>query len=71
MGGKYIAKIGDLGLCERIKDTLKDPKGTPLIMAPELLNHQQYDHSADLYSYGIMLWEVSCEIGRASCRERV
>ena len=27
-------------------------------MAPEVIRHQQYDHRCDVYSYGLLLWEV-------------
>ena len=27
-------------------------------MAPEVIRHQQYDHKCDVYSYGVLLWEV-------------
>jgi serine/threonine protein kinase len=32
--------------------------GTPLWMAPEVLYGQSYTYSADVYSYGIVLWEI-------------
>lgn len=32
--------------------------GTPAWMAPEVLRGDQYSRSADIYSYGIILWEV-------------
>lgn len=27
-------------------------------MAPEILRSERYDESADVYSYGVVLWEV-------------
>lgn len=32
--------------------------GTPVYMAPEVLRGERYDESADLYSFGIVLWEL-------------
>jgi len=32
--------------------------GTPLWMAPEVLLNKEYDETADLYSFAIVLWEV-------------
>ena len=32
--------------------------GTFHWMAPEVLQSQEYTHSADVYSYGIVLWEI-------------
>ncbi len=33
--------------------------GTPPWMAPELLAHRRYGLSADVYSFGIVLWELA------------
>ena len=33
-------------------------KGTPVWMAPELLDAKQITAKADVYSFGIMLWEM-------------
>lgn len=32
--------------------------GTYRWMAPEVLEHKPYDHKVDVYSFGIMIWEV-------------
>ena len=32
--------------------------GTFHWMAPEVLQSQEYTHKADVYSYGIVLWEI-------------
>jgi len=32
--------------------------GSPLYMAPERLDRKQYDKSADVYSFGIMFWQL-------------
>lgn len=34
--------------------------GTFHWMAPEVLQSEEYTHKADVYSYGIVLWEVLC-----------
>lgn len=33
-------------------------KGTPLYMAPELVQEQPYNHAADLWSLGVILYEL-------------
>lgn len=40
---------------------LKDqwgPRGTALWMAPEVMQQQEFDESVDVYSFGIVLWEI-------------
>ena len=33
-------------------------KGTPLYMSPELVQEMPYDHTADLWSLGIIIYEL-------------
>ncbi len=35
--------------------------GTPLWMAPEILAGRAYGLSADVYSYGVVLWEIAAQ----------
>ncbi|XP_058206385.1 serine/threonine-protein kinase TIO isoform X2 [Rhododendron vialii] len=37
---------------------LRSIKGTPLYMAPELVREQPYNHTADLWSLGVILYEL-------------
>ncbi|KAH3743203.1 protein serine/threonine kinase [Pelomyxa schiedti] len=32
--------------------------GTPIYMAPELIQNQKYNKAADVFSFGILLWEI-------------
>jgi serine/threonine protein kinase len=53
-------KVTDFGFSQ-LKDTLstdKAKKGTPLWMAPEVMMGNKYDEKADVYSFGIILWEI-------------
>ena len=51
-------KLGDFGVARRLDRTsgLYSMKGTKPFMAPEVFNGQSYDHRADTYSLGLMLY---------------
>ncbi|KAK6160987.1 hypothetical protein DH2020_004368 [Rehmannia glutinosa] len=57
----WTVKVGDFGL-SRLKHetylTTKTGKGTPQWMAPEVLRNEPSDEKADVYSYGVILWEL-------------
>lgn len=55
-------KVSDFGTSTRIgfQQTLSQRGvGTPIYMAPEILGKKPYDFKADMYSYGIMFWEIA------------
>ncbi|CAI5532603.1 unnamed protein product [Closterium sp. Naga37s-1] len=57
-----VVKIADFGV-SRVKSedsTMHHKTGTYGYMAPEVLKERPYDHKADVYSYGILLWEIYC-----------
>ncbi|XP_071708542.1 uncharacterized protein [Rutidosis leptorrhynchoides] len=60
----WNVKVGDFGL-SRIKHetylTTKTGKGTPQWMAPEVLRNEQADEKSDIYSFGVVLWELTTE----------
>jgi len=37
---------------------LRDQVGSPLWMAPEILNDQEYTEKIDVYSFAICMWEI-------------
>lgn len=55
---KHVIKLCDLGISKRESDITKTKAGTPLYMAPEVLKEEKYDRTADMFSYGILLWEI-------------
>lgn len=53
-------KIGDFGLSQFLKDNKmnRGKIGTPHWMAPEILKGGVYEYSSDVWSYGMILWEI-------------
>jgi len=60
----YRVKICDFGLSqlkkegELLLDGKEGAKGSPLWMPPEVLFGQEFNEKADVYSFGIVLWEL-------------
>jgi len=55
------AKLCDFGFARNLgmnTFVLTSIKGTPLYMAPELIEEKPYDHNADLWSMGCILYEL-------------
>jgi len=51
-------KITDVGVSKDAKDITGTFTGTPVYIAPEVFHSEVYDSKADIYSFGIMLWEM-------------
>ena len=57
-------KIADFGIAKILGDDTitasgdSQPAGTPQYMAPEQKEHQRADHRADIYSLGVVLYEM-------------
>jgi serine/threonine protein kinase len=53
-------KIADFGVARLIdKDSVMTAEtGTYRWMAPEVIEHRAYDSKADLFSFGIVVWEL-------------
>ncbi|DBA87503.1 TPA: protein kinase activity protein [Trebouxia sp. C0004] len=57
------AKIADVGLARIMQHTMSntatgDPAGTFAYAAPEMLMGEKWDDKADVYSLGVLLWEI-------------
>lgn len=56
-----IAKIADFGFCKPLqsrKDLSKTILGSPIYMAPEILLREEYSMKADIWSLGVLLYEM-------------
>ena len=57
-----VARLGDYGLSKLVthsRGSLSMGRGTPYYMAPEMLQRRG-DHRSDVYSLGVMLYEILC-----------
>ncbi|EAY75804.1 hypothetical protein OsI_03719 [Oryza sativa Indica Group] len=57
---EFCAKIVDFGIsCEEAEcDPLANDTGTFRWMAPEMMKHKPYGRKVDVYSFGLILWEM-------------
>lgn len=56
----FCAKIADFGVAceEAYHDVVGDDAGTYRWMAPEMIKHEPYGRKVDVYSFGLLLWEM-------------
>ena len=54
----FRAKLADFGGTRQRADYMTNKIGTFQWMAPEVIQGNSYDELADVYSYGIILWEI-------------
>ncbi|PNW71561.1 hypothetical protein CHLRE_16g659400v5 [Chlamydomonas reinhardtii] len=65
MDDNAIVKIADFGVARVIETTghMTAETGTYRWMAPEVIEHKPYDEKADVFSFGIVLWELlTCKV---------
>ncbi|BDA40985.1 probable serine/threonine-protein kinase 36 [Coccomyxa sp. Obi] len=61
IGANGCVKLCDFGFARAMSCStlvVTSIKGTPLYMAPELVQEQPYNHTADLWSLGVILYEL-------------
>jgi serine/threonine protein kinase len=51
-------KLSDFGFSKVVVDMTATICGSPLYMAPEILQHERYSHKSDLWSLGCILYEL-------------
>ena len=54
-------KLGDFGFCKKLKSSktlTKTMLGSPLYMAPEILKGHEYGLTSDIWSLGVLIYEL-------------
>lgn len=62
MTSRGFVKIGDLGIAKVLAQTLQKARtavGTPYYLSPEIVQSQPYTLSTDVWSMGVMLYEMA------------
>jgi len=57
----WTVKIADFGLARTKIASTMTKVGTPRWVAPEVIRENRYSEKADVYSYGVILWEMDTE----------
>lgn len=55
---KIYVKLADFGLSKTDTHLMKTVCGSPMFMAPEVLLEETYDNSADLWSFGVIMYQM-------------
>ncbi|XP_059438560.1 serine/threonine-protein kinase STY17 [Corylus avellana] len=60
MDENEVVKVADFGVArvQTQSGVMTAETGTYRWMAPEVIEHKAYDHKADIFSFGIVLWEL-------------
>ncbi|TYJ10109.1 hypothetical protein E1A91_A11G185600v1 [Gossypium mustelinum] len=60
MDENQVVKVADFGVArvQSQSGVMTAETGTYRWMAPEVIKHKPYDHKADVFSFGISLWEI-------------
>eukprot|EP00268_Persea_americana_P040167 TRINITY_DN3980_c0_g1_i5.p1 TRINITY_DN3980_c0_g1~~TRINITY_DN3980_c0_g1_i5.p1 ORF type:complete len:244 (-),score=53.33 TRINITY_DN3980_c0_g1_i5:253-984(-) len=60
MDENEVVKVADFGVArvQAQSGVMTAETGTYRWMAPEVIEHKPYDHKADVFSFGVVLWEL-------------
>ena len=53
-----LVKIGDFGVSTQTSSCASTVVGTPFYLSPEIINGAQYDSKTDVWSLGVLLYEL-------------
>lgn len=51
-------KLCDFGTFTSMHQSMTSNRGTPITMAPEVFRCEQYNMKSDIYSIGIIMWQI-------------
>jgi NIMA (never in mitosis gene a)-related kinase len=57
---KGVIKIGDFGVSRQTNSCASTIVGTPFYLSPEIINGTNYDSKTDIWSLGVLLYELCC-----------
>ena len=58
LSAENVVRISDVGISKEAVEITGTIAGSPAYIAPEVLKSELYNSKADIYSLGIILWEV-------------
>ena len=62
----FTAKVADFGSSKAMTGEADlTMTGTPIYMAPEIVRGEQYDGKADVYSFAVLMFALTCKKGNA------